>query len=138
MHDAAQPVLSEILREGVAVPFSTVVQRLRRRGTPVTEAVLERRLRAPGSGVRLLDPWRGPQAALVAFVSPDPEAGGAGLWVVPCDEPAGPGGHTVDGFHDLSRSLRCLGRGLDHRSPRDVTRWIALVQEARQLGRRAA
>jgi hypothetical protein len=138
MHDAAQAVLSEILSDGVAVPFSTVVRRLRQRGIPVTEAVLERRLRAPGSGVRLLDPWRGPQAALVAFLSPESEAGGAGLWVVPCDEPGHPRGEPAVGFHDLSRALRCLGRGLDQRSTRDVTRWIALVQEARQLGGWAA
>lgn len=138
MHDAAQAVLREISSDGVAVPFSTVVQRLRRRGTPVTEAVLERRLRAPGSGVRLLDPWRGPQAALATFLSAGSETGAAGLWVVPCEEPDPSPGASLPGAHGLTRSLRCLGRGLDERSSRDLARWIALVQEARHLGGRAA
>jgi hypothetical protein len=138
MHHAAQPVVREILHDGVAVPFATVVQQLRRRGTPVTEAVLERELRAPGSGVRLLDPWRGPQAALAAFVSPESETGAAGLWVVPCEEPECIRRESLHGAQGLSRTLRCLGRGLDQRSPRDLARWIALVQEARHLGRRAA
>jgi hypothetical protein len=106
-------------------------------GTAVTEGVLETRLRAEDSGVRLLDPWRGPQTALRGMIS-DTE-GAAGLWVVAEDDrddpPETPGSTGAPG---LLRALRCLGRGLDERSPRDVARWIGLVEEARRLRRPAA
>ena len=136
MRDAAQPVLREILDEGVALPFSTVVLRLRQRGVALTEVILERRLRSADSGVRVLDPWRGPQAALSPLIAAEAGTGASGLWVIPMQDASVPSGQS--GTYPLRRSLRCLGHALDERSPRDVARWISLVQEARQLQRRAA
>jgi hypothetical protein len=136
MHDSAQAALREILSEGEALPFSAVVLRLRRRGTAVTEEVLERRLRAPGSGARVLNPWRGPHASLCGLLSQESELGEAGLWVVPEAEVVT--GERSVGNEELSRALGLLARRLDERSPRDVSRWIALVQEARALRGRAA
>ena len=43
--------LRQASEERTAIPFSDLVQRLRARGTPVTEAVLMRDLGTPGSGV---------------------------------------------------------------------------------------
>ena len=136
MHDAVQLILREVLREGVASPFADLVLRLRDRGVAVTEGVLERRLRAEGSGFRLLDPWRGPQGVLRTLLPPGAD-GPSTLWVVPDgpteEEPGAPGGDS-----GVERALRCLGRAVDERSPRDVARWMALVEEARRLRGRAA
>lgn len=136
MHGSAQAALNEILDEGVALPFATVVLRLRRRGAAVTEEVLERRLRAPGSGARVLDPWRGPHASLCSLLSPEFGSGVRGLWVVPEAEPEPE--TRSGGTERLRRALRLLAHGLDERSPRDVSRWIALVQEAQAFRGRAA
>lgn len=139
MHDAVQSILRHVREEGVALPFSTLVLRMRQRGAVVNEGVLERRLRADDSGVRLLDPWRGPHEALRRMTDYSTEVGAAGLWIVPEEDPVGgSGAPRPRGSTTLLRALRALGRDLDERSPRDVARWMALVEEARQLRRRAA
>ena len=139
MHDTAQDILRHLLDEGVALPFATLVLRMRRRGAAVNEGVLERWLRADDSGVRLLNPWCGPHEALRRMTQGPANAEKAGLWVVPEESLAERSGRPrPHGPTTLLRALRCLGRDLDERSPRDVARWMALVEEARQLRRPAA
>ncbi|HSG50387.1 MAG TPA: hypothetical protein VLA43_21345 [Longimicrobiales bacterium] len=131
MKNIIRETLLQVSHEGPAVPFSTLVSRLRSQGAAVTETVLARALEAPDSGARMVDPWCGPQAhlrSLVPHAAPD-----AGPWIIFADhegddrdpDPAGPA--------CLRRSLLRLGQALDARSPRDMARWMALLEEARRL-----
>jgi hypothetical protein len=135
MNEPLEEVLQEIRARGVAVPFAIVVAGLRRRGAAVTEPVLERALRSVGSDVRVLDPWIGPQSALRPLLA---DEGEGGPWVVPLGSGANALGsgasaaHPVPDARRLHQALRCLARDLDERSPGDVARWVALVQEARR------
>jgi hypothetical protein len=135
MTDVIQEALRQLAREGPAIPFRELVDRLRARGTAVTESVLARALEAPDSGARLVDPWGGHHAHLRELL-PE-EVRGSGLWVIL------PGGEGNDPDPDppagaaLDRSILRLGRALDARSPGDLARWMALLQEARRLPRAA-
>ena len=135
MTDVIQEALRQLSLEGPAIPFCELVDRLRARGTAVTESVLARALEAPCSGARLVDPWGGSHAHLRELL---PQAArGGGLWVIlpGCHDdepdPDGPAGLALD------RSILRLGRALDVRSPGDLARWMALLQEARRLPRAA-
>lgn len=139
MREHIHHLLGRLGQEGAAVPFSTVVEHLRREGTVVTEGILARTLAAPGSGVRLLDPWTGPHATLRPFLAHVTGAA-PGPWIIPGrgtdgedpePDPENPGPAR------MRRSLRRLGSTLDPRSPGDVARWMALVEEARRLPRAA-
>ena len=145
MNQSLDEVLREVRAQGVAVPFTVVVARLRRRGAAVTEPVLERALRAADSGVRVLDPWIGVQAELRPLLE---ALDGPGIWVVPVADPEGdpvadpeaaPASADVaprssrPGTSHIHRALRCLARELDERSTGDVARWVGLVQESRRL-----
>lgn len=135
MKDVIRETLRQAAAEGPALPFADLVARLRARGAAVTETVLVRVLETPGSGARIVDPWGGPHGPLRALL---PGTGGnGGLWVIleeeGTDDP-GPGGA---GAAALERSLLRLGRTLDARSPGDMARWMALVEEARRLPRAA-
>lgn len=135
MTDVIREALRQAAAEGPAIPFADLVARLRARGTAVTEAVLARALEAPGSGVRLVDPWGGPHGALRGLLTDPGDAGG--LWIIldgGRDDDPGPG---APGAAGLARSLLRLGRSLDVRSPGDMARWMALVEEARRLPRAA-
>lgn len=107
-------------------------------GEGIDRALDAHRLRAILEGhpdrFRILDPWRGPWRTLEA-----PEGGpkGAGaprldVWVVgidyPIDRPDAPRGAS----QKLRESVRWLGRGIDPRSPSEVSRWygIALAERA--------
>jgi hypothetical protein len=88
---------------------------------------------------RILDPWRGPWRSLLG-AHPD-GALGCDVWVVavaPPDRP--PGGPPV--AVKLRETVRWLGRGIDPRSPREVSRWYAIALAERALrdavARRAA
>ena len=79
---------------------------------------------------RILDPWRGPWRSVLAA---DPEGGLAcDVWVVavtPPDRPAGGPPVAVK----LRETVRWLGRGIDPRSPRQVSRWYAIALAERAL-----
>lgn len=135
MSHLIREALRRATRQDPAIPFATLVTRLRAEGAAVTEGVLARSLEAPGSGARLLDPWCGPHSALRGLVTGD--GASQGPWVVvdgsgdedPEPDPPGPAA--------VRRSILRLGRDLDARSARDLARWMALVAEARALPRAA-
>lgn len=131
MKNLIRETLLQVSQEGPAVPLSALLSRLRAQGAAVTETSLLRALEAPDSGARMVDPWSGPQAhlrPLLPHAAPD-----AGPWIVfaeedgddPDPDPAGPA--------CLRRSLLRLGQAMDTRSPRDLARWMALLEEARRL-----
>jgi len=79
---------------------------------------------------RLLDPWRGPWRTLARDVGA--HAVDIDVWVVATSEPGGApeGARTV---LKLRESVRWLGRGIDPRSPGEVSRWYALVLSERAV-----
>jgi len=89
---------------------------------------------------RILEPWRGPwrspPGSLVAREGPGEP------WVVAITAPDGPPDDSGPAAHRLRESVRWLARGVDGRSPIEVSRWYAIVMSeraARQaLVRRAA
>lgn len=135
MKHLIRETLQQASHEGPALPFSALVDRLRAQGAAVTESVLVRLLSEPGSGVRLLDPWKGPQEALRSYLSTSD--GEMGPWVILEEEEEDPPDPETPGPVRLRRSLLRLGTELDPRSPGDVARWMALVEEARRLPRAA-
>lgn len=135
MKHLIRETLQQASQESPALPFSVLVARLRAQGAAVTEGVLARLLSEPGSGARLVDPWRGPHRALRSYLPGIP--GEDGLWVVlEADEEEDPEPDPPCAARLRSALLR-LGAELDTRSPGDVARWIALVEEARRLPRAA-
>jgi hypothetical protein len=89
---------------------------------------------------RILDPWRGPWRAAVTHACG--EARRRDTWVVAVDDPSQPPDHHGPAALKLRESVRWLGRGIDPRSPREVSRWyaIALAERAvrEAVARRAA
>ncbi|MDT8340833.1 MAG: hypothetical protein RQ751_04905 [Longimicrobiales bacterium] len=136
MKNVVRETLRELSHESPAVPLAVLVARLRARGTPVTEAVLLRTLEQRESGAHLVDPWQGPLSSLGPVLAG--EGAAPGPWVVldedddeddPDPDPSAPAALR----RILSRSLRRLGRTVDTRSPGDLARWMAMVEEARRL-----
>ena len=88
---------------------------------------------------RLLDPWRG---AWRSALGQEEAERRRDVWVLvvadPSQPPDGPGPVALK----LRESVRWLGRGIDPRSPHEVSRWHALVLADRALreamSRRAA
>lgn len=79
---------------------------------------------------RILDPWRGAWRSVVDG-SPDPAAA-CDVWVVAVSDPdRPPGGPTV--AVKLRETVRWIGRGVDPRSQRDVSRWYAIALAERAL-----
>lgn len=176
MDPRVKEALREVAHEGPAIPFRTLVRRLRARGMAVNEPVLRRMLEREDSGVRLLEPWSGPHGELIRYLEtpgrpmvrePSPaverpaghpesgvrEGGGVGegrpggdgirdgcghrvreTWIVPVadddDEPPDPAAPCALRIRWI---LRYLGGRLDARSPADVSRWVAMVEEAGRL-----
>lgn len=126
--------LRQASRESTAIPFSDLVARLRAAGTPVTETILMRDLGIPGSGVRVVDPWDGPQSSLRPLLGAPREGVDPWIFLEDDDDPPDPDSPAPA---MLRRSLVLLGETLDRRSPRDVARWVAMVEEARRLPRAA-
>jgi hypothetical protein len=89
---------------------------------------------------RILDPWRGPWRAAAA--DDHAEARHRDIWVVAVVEPSRPPDHAGPTALKLRESVRWLGRGIDPRSPLEVSRWyaIALAERAvrEAVARRAA
>lgn len=135
MENLIRETLHQVSRETPAIPLSTLVARIRAQGAAVTEAALVRALEAPDSGARIVDPWRGPHAPLRLLL---PEGlAQTGPWVVLATEDGEDPDPDTPFPASVRRALLCLGRTLDTRSPGDLARWMALVQEARRLPRAA-
>jgi hypothetical protein len=136
MKQLIRETLQQASQESPALPFTTLVERLRSQGVAVTEDVLVRVLSEPDCGARLVDPWTGPQRALRDYLGA--ERGRAGPWVIleagGEDDPPDP---DAPAPLRIRRALLQLGCSLDVRSPRDVARWVALVEEASRLPRAA-
>jgi hypothetical protein len=79
---------------------------------------------------RILDPWRGPWRSVLAG---DPEGAlGCDVWVVAVTAPdRPPDGPPV--AIKLRETVRWIGRGIDPRSQREVSRWYAIALAERAL-----
>ncbi len=79
---------------------------------------------------RILDPWRGPWRSVLGA-----DAGGAhscDVWVIAVTAPdRPPGGPSV--AVKLRETVRWIGRGVDPRSQREVSRWYAIALAERAL-----
>ena len=80
---------------------------------------------------RLLDPWRGPWRGTLARDSRD--ARSSDVWVVAVVDPTQPQDHPGAAALKLRESVRWLGRGVDPRSPHEVSRWYAIVLAERAI-----
>lgn len=80
---------------------------------------------------RILDPWRGPWRVVPRD---DPEEGSArAVWVVAVVDPTQPPDHPGAAALKLRESVRWLGRGVDPRSPHEVSRWYAIALSERAV-----
>lgn len=79
---------------------------------------------------RILDPWRGPWRSVLG-----PDEDGTltcDVWVIAVAAPAPPpGGPPVAA--KLRETVRWIGRGVDPRSHREVSRWYAIALAERAL-----
>jgi hypothetical protein len=79
---------------------------------------------------RILDPWQGPWRSVVSV--DDDGTPRSDVWVIavgPPDRP--PGGPPVAA--KLRETVRWIGRGIDPRSQREVSRWYAIALAERAL-----
>ncbi|UCC26115.1 MAG: hypothetical protein JSU98_03225 [Gemmatimonadales bacterium] len=136
MRQLIRETLHQASHESPAIPFVTLVERLRSQGAAVTDEILARILSEPGSGARIVDPWLGLQHALRSYLGDDRSRPGPWVILDPDDGEDPPDPHTPAPVQ-LRRALIELGRHLDVRSSRDVARWIGLVEEASRLPRAA-
>ncbi|HUF76873.1 MAG TPA: hypothetical protein VMM35_11375 [Longimicrobiales bacterium] len=95
------------------------------------EARLRSALESYPDRFRLLDPWRGPWRATLAG-SCD-ELASHDVWVVAVMDPTQPPIHAGTAALKLRESVRWLGRGIDPRSPREVSRWYAIALAERAI-----
>lgn len=130
-----------------AVPFRHLLAELRATGTAVTERSLREALQGASPAGRVLGPLDGsrreeagssrsrpgrPGQPSAAGSPPSTSAALAGLgrrWVVLHEDPDDDPDPGAPPSSRLRRTLLFLGRTLDDRSPRDVARWLALVEE---------
>jgi hypothetical protein len=80
---------------------------------------------------RILEPWRGPWRS-----PPGTSLDGKGRpepWVVAVAEPDHPPDGASPAAINLRESIRWLARGVDPRSPSDVSRWYALALSERSV-----
>jgi len=88
---------------------------------------------------RILEPWKGPWRSFRTA-----EAAGAPgeAWVIAVAHPSGPPDGAAQAAVRLRESVRWLARGVDARSPAEVSRWYAIAMSERAvrtaLARRAA
>jgi hypothetical protein len=79
---------------------------------------------------RILDPWRGPWRSVLCDASDDDHIGD--VWVVAVAAPDHPPGGPAVAVK-LRETVRWLGRGVDPRSAREVSRWYAIALAERAL-----
>lgn len=88
---------------------------------------------------RILDPWRGPWRSMLDDTPAAP--GTCDVWVIAIVTPDRPPGGSALAVK-LRETVRWIGRGVDPRSPREVSRWYAIALAERALreavARRAA
>lgn len=88
---------------------------------------------------RLLDPWRGAWGSALGQEEAERRRD---VWVLVVADPSQPPDGPAPVALKLRESVRWLGRGIDPRSPHEVSRWHALVLADRALreamSRRAA
>lgn len=89
---------------------------------------------------RILEPWRGPWRSASGTLSA--KEGAVEAWVVGVTDPEGPPDGAAPTAVKLRESVRWLARGVDIRSPAEVSRWYAIAMSERAvrtaLARRAA
>lgn len=89
---------------------------------------------------RILEPWRGPWRSTTGTLTAREGTGEA--WVVAVNDPASPSDGAGPAVVNLRESVRWLARGVDARSPAEVSRWYAIAMSERAartaLARRAA
>jgi hypothetical protein len=79
---------------------------------------------------RILDPWRGPWRGAVIH---DDARTAREAWVVAVVDPDQPPDRPGSAALKLRESVRWLGRGIDPRSPHEVSRWYAIALAERAL-----
>ena len=142
MAERISRVMSETSR--VAASLDTVLRRLGRDGEPEPAAreVVETVLHHPDR-YRLLDPMRGAWTAGNLHQSPGPyEEVLAEQYLTPCpwvvllepDDRRHPRRDPLVRWNH--RTLACLARSLDAKSPSAVNRWFRLLKEHRRLRKR--
>jgi hypothetical protein len=101
----------------------------------VDRALDESRLRAilerHPDRFRILDPWRGPWRG--AATRDGGEARRHDIWIVAVVDPSHPPDHAGPAALKLRESVRWLARGIDTRSPREVSRWYAIALAERAV-----
>ena len=89
---------------------------------------------------RILEPWKGPWRG--TFESAATAGVAAEAWVIAVTDPDGPPAGAAQAAVRLRESVRWLARGVDARSPGEVSRWYAIAMSERAvrtaLARRAA
>ena len=95
------------------------------------EARLRSLLESHPDRFRLLDPWRGPWRATLAGGCDDDAPHDD--WVVAVVDPTQPAAHPGATALKLRESVRWLGRGVDPRSPNEVSRWYAIALAERAI-----
>jgi hypothetical protein len=87
---------------------------------------------------RILDPWNGPWRSML---HERPLTPGCDVWVIAVTMPDHPPGGSLMAVK-LRETVRWIGRGVDPRSPHEVSRWYAIALAERALreatARRAA
>lgn len=86
---------------------------------------------------RILEPSRGPWRSLAGAGR---EAGAPSIeaWVVAVGDPESPPDGAGPAALKLRESVRWLGRGVDTRSPAEVSRWYAIAMSEREVRRAVA
>jgi hypothetical protein len=80
---------------------------------------------------RILDPWRGPWRSVLAPIGNDTPS--RDVWVLAVVDPDRPPDRPDAPALKLRESVRWLGRGIDPRSPHDVSRWYAIALAERAV-----
>lgn len=78
---------------------------------------------------RILDPWGGAWRALLAE---GPNGRSRDVWVIMVEGPTAPPAGATPVALLLRESVRWLARGMDPRSPGDVSRWYAIALSERE------
>lgn len=134
MYSPLDDAIRAIMARHPALPLDRLVGLLRDRGVAVTPALLVRQLSDGRTRAKLIDPWCGPQRDLLAELVP--EGYSRGPWVVPDpDDP--PPDPPPPARARLMADIRAVGRGVDDRSPRDLLRWMGLLEEWSEWDRAA-